>query len=88
MQRRKVYYRWNRSRIIRNKVRLLRRIGGEDNVRAWTNGEYGRLSKGKIHCSCYMCRAKSYDHISHRDAKHMISDEQQMKEYYSLCDDI
>ncbi len=33
----------------------------------WVYGEEGRLSKGKIHCSCPMCRMKSYDEKKHSD---------------------
>ena len=57
---------------------ILRRLGGEEYVYAWTRGAYGRLAKGKIHCSCPMCRAKSRDEHSHRDKKAFLSAKQQM----------
>ena len=46
-------------------------VDGDENVKAWTAGgtKIGRLSKGKIHCSCWMCRVKSYDYRSHMDAR-------------------
>lgn len=60
--------RW-RERAISRKEHILRMIGGEENVQAWTLGKRGRLSKGKIHCSCWMCRPKTFDQLPHRDAK-------------------
>ena len=65
----RAYHRWQRQRTINRKVGLLNRIGGDEYVFAWTHGMTGRLAKGKIHCSCPMCRSKSSDQISHRDAK-------------------
>jgi hypothetical protein len=73
MRRSRAYYRWQRRRVIRKKVDVLKRIGGTESVLAWTRGQYGRLAKGKIHCSCRMCRTKSYDYLSHRDVKHLIA---------------
>ena len=69
MQRTKDYYRYWRNRIIRRKLGFLRRKGGENEVEAWTRGKIGKLSKGKMHCSCRMCRTKSYDCLSHSDLK-------------------
>lgn len=54
------------------KVELLRLIGGHELVYGWTRGTPGRLAKGKIHCSCPMCIMKSYDQISHSEAKAML----------------
>ena len=65
----RAYLRWQRQRTINRKVGVLNRIGGHEYVIAWTRGMAGRLAKGKIHCSCAMCRSKSSDQISHRDAK-------------------
>ena len=69
MNRNRSWYRLQRERAIRRKEHILLSYGGNANLQAWTNGQHGRLSKGKIHCSCWMCRRKSYDAISHRDAK-------------------
>ena len=81
MKRNTAYYRMQRRRIIRNKIRFLKRLGGNEYLYAWSRDKPGRLSKGKIHCSCWMCRKKSYDHISHRDEKHKIAAIQQFIEY-------
>jgi len=80
LKRNRAYYRWQRNRIIRRKIGMLKRYGGIENVTAWTGGQYGRLSKGKIHCSCWMCRRKSYDCLSHRDKSLLISSLQQLQE--------
>ncbi|MCL2281381.1 MAG: hypothetical protein FWC25_01810 [Dehalococcoidia bacterium] len=81
MQRTRAYYRWQRMRTIRKKLSLLKCIGGDDLAQGWVRGKPGRLAKGKVHCSCYMCRAKSYDYISHQAAKQNESATQQMLGY-------
>jgi len=81
MTRNRAYYHYQRRRTILRKMRILKRIGNFENMNAWSRGQYGRLAKGKIHCSCWMCRTKSKDQISHRDAKHKISAYQQMSDY-------
>ncbi len=78
MKRTRAYYRRQRNRAIERKLGILRRLGGEEYVYAWTRGAYGRLAKGKIHCSCPMCQAKSRDEHSHRDKKAFLSAKQQM----------
>ena len=60
MTRGRDWHRWQRNRAIEKKKGTLRRIGGDENVMAWTAGgrKMGRLSKGKIHCS-WVARLKS-----------------------------
>ena len=67
-------------RAIHRKEGILKRIGGEEYVRAWTGGTPGRLAKGKIHCSCPMCRKKSYDSPSVPDLRKREAFREQMKE--------
>ena len=67
-------------RAIHRKEGILRRIGGEEYVFAWTGGKPGRLAKGKIHCSCPMCRVKSCDSPTIPDLRRQEADEEQMKE--------
>ena len=86
MNRDKAYYRYQRKKHIRRKLGILRRIGGEDDVRAWSRGQPGRLSKGKIHCSCWMCRTKSYDELSHGGKKRNAAAEQDLKEFLNEND--
>jgi hypothetical protein len=76
----RAYRRSQRARTVSRKVRLLKKIGGEGNVFGWTRGNLGRLAKSKIHCSCWMCRSKSYDELSHTDCKKLLSAKQQMNE--------
>ena len=79
----RAYRRSQRNRVIKRKVCILKKIGGEKYVSAWSRGgEAGRFAKGKIHCSCGMCRMKSYDTLSHADRKKLLSAKQQMKEEY------
>lgn len=63
------YSRVQRKRAIHHKAVILSYYG-QDWVDGWTHhGQFGRLSKNKIHCSCWMCRSKSYDSLSHKDMK-------------------
>jgi hypothetical protein len=71
-----------RRRIIDRKVAILKKYGGEGNVFAWSRGNPGHFAKGKIHCSCWMCRSKSYDAISHSDEKKLLAAQQQLNEEY------
>jgi hypothetical protein len=59
---------------------MLRKIGGEENIFAWSRGKRGRLAKCKIHCSCWMCRSKSYDMLSRADKRKLLSARQQVNE--------
>ena len=80
MERNRAYYRYARKRTICKKRDLLRRLGGDDLLDAWTHGNRGRLAKGKIHCSCWMCRRKSYDVLTRSSRKKEISAAQQFLE--------
>lgn len=82
MQKDRAYYRWQRSRAIRRKLGILNRTGGEALAEGWTRGNNGRLAKGKIHCSCWMCRAKSFDCPPHSDLKREQDARQQLEEHY------
>lgn len=68
------------SLAIHRKAGILRRIWGTAEVNLWTNGKTGKLSKGKIHCSCWMCRHKSRDEHSASDLRKESSLRQQIKE--------
>lgn len=56
MNRSRDYYRKQRARVIRRKQNI---IHSQNDY--WHVEHAGMLSKGKIHCSCPMCRHKSYD---------------------------
>lgn len=56
MNRTRDYYRKMRAKAIHRKRRIIK--GQHD---YWYVEHEGMLSKGKIHCSCPMCRHKSYD---------------------------
>lgn len=81
------YYRYQRNRAIQRKHRILicrwgwtevKKLYSKDNKEGIS---LGKLSKGKIHCSCWMCRRKSYDEYSHRDKKRMSGMEEQLRDY-------
>ena len=88
MKRDKAYFRYQKKKHIQRKVGILKRIGGEEYVRSWSRGQPGRLSKGKIHCSCWMCRTKSYDEPNHGDKKANEDMEQQLKEFEMGYDEL
>ena len=69
MKRSQGYYRRQRKRTIQRKRGILLRTGGKELYKGWTRGAEGRLAKGKIHCSCPMCRTKSYDELGIRDKR-------------------
>jgi hypothetical protein len=82
MKKTKAYRRLQRMRVIKRKIHILKQHGGEKYVFAWSGGgDTGRFAKGKIHCSCRMCRTKSYDNPSHADRKTLLSFQQQINEY-------
>lgn len=80
MNRNRNYYRKQRKRAIHRKEQILLRLGGEEYLSAWARGAEGRFSKGKIHCSCWMCRRKSYDSPRIRDKRAAIGAAEQLFE--------
>lgn len=81
MKRNRSQYRSARERAIRRKEKFLLAYGGDYYLQAWTRGCRGRLAKGKIHCSCWMCRTKSYDMLSHSDRRKLDRAQAQMDEF-------
>lgn len=67
MKRSRQYRRKQRQRVINRKKNIIR---NQNNY--WHYEHEGVLSKGKIHCSCWMCRNKSYDRTKMQDAKNII----------------
>lgn len=74
--RNRAYYRKERAKHIRRKKRICERYG-------WAYYEDdGRYSKGKIHCSCPLCAAKSKNgNWKHSDLIKIERLKQQEKEY-------
>ena len=81
MVRDRAYYRYQRNRHIRRKLRILKGYG-EWITEGWTRNQPGRLAKGKIHCSCPMCREKYYDYPRLSDKRHILAANQQANEYF------
>ena len=59
------YRRYKRQTTIRRKKRLASRY--------WHYKADGQFDKGKIHCSCPMCRRKSYDQAKPADMRSAVS---------------
>ncbi|MGE8006602.1 hypothetical protein [Lysinibacillus sp. NPDC093216] len=76
----KAYIRHQRERIIRKKLTIVK------NVFSLPGNEYkpihGKLSKGKVHCSCRMCRYEQYHSIPKAKIKAKLKAmEQEIDEY-------
>lgn len=82
MKRDRGYYRRQRKRTIQRKDRILGFWGSPEEVKSWERGAKGRLDKGKIHCSCPLCRRKSYDEPTNRDRRSMEKAEDMISEYW------
>ena len=80
MNRDRKYYRKQRKRTIHRKERILLKLGGEAYLRGWARGAVGRFAKGKIHCSCPMCRIKSYEYPQVHDLRQADDVAQQLRE--------
>ncbi|MBR3764704.1 MAG: hypothetical protein IKK57_09185 [Clostridia bacterium] len=70
-----------RHRKIRSRCALLLRIGGAGLLHGWTHGAPGRMSKGKMHCSCWYCRQKLSEMPDRREMR-------QRDAYHQQLDDI
>lgn len=80
MNREKSYYREMREKHIDRKKRIVKKAYSLIDNYYEHDGMY---SKGKIHCSCWMCRTKSYDEATMMDKRNAG------KQIYSLieCDE-
>lgn len=74
----RAYYRKMRAKAIAKKIRKSHYYTPDGYYRY-----KGKFSKNKIHCSCWLCRMKSYDYPTKTDMNKLIDFEQQLKEYYS-----
>jgi len=52
----------------------------------WHPARIGALDKGKVHCSCWICRKKSYDNPSISDKRKHVSADQSILIYLEGAD--
>lgn len=64
----RAYTRYQRKRHINRKKRIIHNMDDY-----WPYRYEGMLSKGKIHCSCPICRLKSYEYAKKRDLSRIIA---------------
>ncbi len=76
MYRTREYRRSQRERVINRKEHII-----HDQNDYWNIRYRGMLSKGKIHCSCWMCRRKSYDTTKMQDMRILLSSRQDIEDY-------
>lgn len=81
MSRTRSWRRFQRNRAIHHKSMILRDYWKLNYPDYWTPERYGVLSKGKVHCSCWMCRRKSYDDPCMMDKRHALSQDQSQIAY-------
>ena len=68
MSRSRAYTRHQRINHIGRKKRIIHKQNDY-----WYYKHEGMLSKGKIHCSCWMCRSKSYDYPKIQDIRRSMA---------------
>jgi len=86
MKRTRNYYRYQRNRAINRKFNILKGLwSSREANQVYDDKSKGKLSKGKVHCSCWMCRAKSYIELTHTDKQKLLSDEQAINDYFGEC---
>lgn len=62
------YRRKVRQKAINKKLRIRRfKWGSQEFHKYYEHNPVGLLDKGKVHCSCPLCRRKSYDELSRKD---------------------
>ena len=81
MNRTRDYYRKQRAKHIARKQRMVKEWSMNGNCLYWV-APAGALSKGKIHCSCWMCRRKSYDYKKAKDLARIEAMDQSEAYYY------
>jgi hypothetical protein len=82
LKRNRGYFREQRRKAIQRKFQIQKkRFGREYANEIYDDRKKGQLAKGKIHCSCPMCRTKSYDELSHRDKVKELQVKYQLTHY-------
>lgn len=83
MERNRIYRRYQRRAHIGRKKRILKNL-------KMTNCPdcFGRLSKGKIHCSCPLCSAKYYESPSISDTRKINKMATRINERWDMIDSI
>ena len=83
MNRSRSFRRFQRKRAINHKSMILHDYWQIRSEGFWTPVRVGELSKGKVHCSCWMCRRKSYDDPRMMDKKNRLSLQQKQSDFES-----
>jgi hypothetical protein len=86
MNRNRAYHRFQRRRAIHHKRMILRDYWRYNDLSFWNPTRIGALDKGKVHCSCWMCRRKSYDDPSISDKRKHDSVNQLIRIYLDDSD--
>ena len=82
MNHNRLYYRKQRVKHIKRKQRMMDEWKHNGNC-LQLDSPLGKLSKGKIHCSCPCCSKKSHDHKKANDSARLEAMKQSEK-YYQI----
>lgn len=83
LNRSRAYYRKQRIRVINRKLEIRRFQWGKKVVdEVYDCRSIGKLSKGKVHCSCWMCSTKSKDCLSAKDLRELDRLNYELKNHF------
>ena len=82
MNRTRDYYRKQRAKHIARKKRMIKEWS-RGGIGLYWAAPAGALSKGKIHCSCRICRCKSYDYKKAKDLARIEAMNESEKYYFN-----
>lgn len=74
----RAYKRQQRERVIQKKVYIYTIIWGNE-----LGFARGRYAKGKVHCSCRLCKFESFHHIEKEKYKNRTDVEKEVADYFS-----
>lgn len=77
MERTRAYRRKQRKKHIRQKARILEKVLQADSD--YRLKQKGRLDKGKVHCSCALCRRKSYEEPKISDLRKKLREHDELE---------
>ena len=81
-ERDKSYYRYQRNRAINKKLNIVKNTYSEDAI-CEMGKKKGKLSKGKVHCSCPLCSQKTKESLKASDVRKYKRDKTKIDEFFN-----
>ena len=88
MNRSRADRRFARNRAMAHRSMILRDCWKLNDADFWTPVRYGMLSKGKVHCSCRLCRRTFHDAPRIMDKRHLLAQNQRLRAYASEPEEV